>query len=153
MIIKELLTLPAILLTLISFGQSTNAPFKKSNAILIITEMEGNETFISWGKHLSQNGFSIDKSNKDFLTLTTGPKDTSKFNYDYIINSSINDTGTIILNVKWRLKSSILAGTTETEFYDWEYANGKNNVQNIIYRDIFPTIDSFGEYQIQYEKR
>lgn len=150
---RKILTISTILFTLISFGQSTNEPIKKTNTILIMTEMDVNEIFVSWGKHLAQNGFSIDKSNKDFLTLTTGPKDTSKFNYDYIINSSINDIGTIILKIKWRLKSSMLAGTSETLYYDWEYSTGKNNVENIIYKDILATIESFGKFQIQYEKR
>ncbi len=41
---------------------------------------------IPLGRHLAQNGYAIEKSDKDFFTMTTGPKDTSRFNKDFIVN-------------------------------------------------------------------
>ena len=150
---KFLLFVVLISVSVYSFGQTMNEPFKKANTILIETNLPSNEIFTKWGKHLAQNGYSIDKSDNNFLTLTTGPKNTSKFNYDFIVISSVNDSGTVIIKIKWRLNSSIIAGTSETNFYDWEYASGKNNVQNIIYEDLLKTINSFGSFDIKFEKK
>ena len=84
--------------------------------------------------------------------MTTGPKNTIIFNYDFIVISSINDYGTVRIKIKWRLNSNIIVGTSETNFYDWEYAYGRNNIQNIIYQDLMKTINSFGSYDIKFEK-
>ena len=145
-----------VVLVMIPFhiiAQATTEPFKKANTILISTNMSTNDAFTNWGRHLAQNGYSIDKSDNNFYTFTTGPKDTSKFNYDFIINSSVTDSGMVIIKLKWRLKSSILAGTSETQFYDWNFAKGKSNVKGIIYNDLIIIIKSFGTYVITYEKR
>ena len=149
----KFIILPIFVLTIICHGQSEAVPFKKCNTILIQTSLNGNETFMKWGKHLIQSGFTLDKTNKDFLTISTVPKDASRYNMDFILNSSISDSGNIMLNIKWRVKSSILAETDATEFYDWEYSKSKGNIQNIIYNDILPMIKSFGEYIVTYEKR
>ncbi len=149
---KFLLAVILILMSVYSFGQTISEPFKKANTILIETKLPGSDCFTKWGRHLAQNGYSIDKSDDNFLTMTTGPKNTSKFNYDFIVISSVNDSGTVIIKIKWRLNSSIIAGTSETNFYDWEYASGKNNVQNIIYEDLMKTINSFGSYDLKFEK-
>ncbi len=149
---KILLAVILILMSVYSFGQTISEPFKKANTILIETNLPNNECFTKWGKHLAQNGYSIDKSDNNFLTMTTGPKNTSRFNYDFIVISSINDYGTVRIKIKWRLNSNIIVGTSETNFYDWEYASGRNNIQNIIYQDLMKTINSFGSYDIKFEK-
>ena len=134
-------------------AQSSKEPFKKANTILIETEGDGEDAYKQWGRHLAQNGYSIDNSDDTFLTLTTGPKDTSKYNYAFILISTVMDNGTIILTMKWQLKSSILSGTSSTEFYDWEYRTSKGNALNIIHGDVLPTIQSFQPVSITYELR
>jgi hypothetical protein len=145
---KTLLTF-LCLLPLWVMGQS-NEPFKKANTIVIQTGLPAEEAFVKWGKHLAQSGYAIAESSKDFMTLSTGTKDTSRFNYGFITHSSVDDSGTITLKIKWQLKSSMLAGTKETAFYDWEYATAKSNVQNIIYHDLLPAISTFGTYPVSY---
>jgi len=153
MLKKGIITLAFAIISTILFSQSADEPFKKANTIIIETQMDVNDVFLKWGRHLSQNGYSIEKSNRDFYTISTGPKDTSKLNFDFVINSSISDSGTLILKLKWRLKSNLLTNTSETGFYDWEYAKSKGNIQNVIYRDILPIISSFGDFNIIYEKQ
>ena len=141
-----------ILISISSYAQIMVEPFKKANTIIIETNLPEGDLFKKWGKHLAQNGYSIDNSDSNFYTITTGPKNTSKFNYAFIVISSINDSGTVIIKIKWRLNSSIFTNTRKTEFYDWEYAKGRNNVQNIIYKDLIKTIKSFGSFNIKYIK-
>lgn len=150
---KFLILIGLLIMSSFTFGQTMSEPFKKANTIIIETNIPSNEIFTKWGKHLVQNGYSIDKSDNNFLALTTGPQNTSRFNYDFIVISSVNDSGAVIIKIKWRLKSNTIANTSETGFYDWEYASGKGNVQNIIYQDLITTIKSFGAYDIKYEKK
>lgn len=150
--VKALISIILMLVSSHAFGQAMSEPFKKANTIIIETELPPSDCFTKWGRHLAQNGYSIESSDSNFLNMTTGPKNTSRFNYDFIVISSINDSGTIQIKIKWRLNSSFFAGTPETNFYDWEYASGKGNVQNIIYNDLMKTIKSFGTYSIKFEK-
>ena len=135
-------------ITNLCIAQESSEPFKKANTIIIKSDFSGEEAFMKWGKHLVQNGYSFSNNDKTFLTLKTEPRNTSKYNADFIFISSISDDGLITIKIKWRIKSSLLAGTDETDYYDWEYSKGKNNVQGIIYNDLLPTIKSFGSFEI-----
>jgi len=141
-----------ILVTATVWGQTTVEPFKKANTILIETSSKSDSVFIIWGRHLAQNGYAVDKSDNNFFTMTTGPKDTSKYNMDFFVNSVVSSDGTIKIKIKWRIKSSMLAGTKSTEYYDWEYATSKGNIQYVIYADFMKTAKAFGNYQIKYSK-
>lgn len=136
------------LLPFVSQSQHSQKLFKGANTILIETAMDRSEAFTRWGRHLAQNGYSIDKSDNAFYSLTTGPKDTSRSGYDFLVNSSVTDSGTIIITIKWRSKSS-----SETPFDDWQYKPGKANIRSMIFRDIIPIINSLGDFDIYYEKR
>ncbi|QMU30151.1 hypothetical protein [Adhaeribacter radiodurans] len=132
-------------LSLHAFAQT-----KKDNTITVNTGLPASEAFTAWGIHLAANGYSIDKSDTSSFTISTGSKDTSRLNYAYIVNSSVTDSGLVVIRMKWQLKSSALAGTKATDFYDWEYATAKSNVQNIIFQDINKVIQSFGQYPVSY---
>lgn len=129
------------------------APQKKDNIIIISTGLDSEEAFIKWGRHLAQSGYSIDESDKDFLVLTTKPKDTSRLNFNYIISSSVNEGGTIKITMRWQLKSSMLAGTSETGYYDWEYKNEGFHVAGIVYKDVMQVVNSFGDYPVSFAKQ
>ena len=148
---KTLMIISMLLLN-ITF-QEGSEPFKGANIIKINTKLDGNEIYTKWGRHLSQNGYSIEKSNKDFLSIETAPRDTRRFNYEYKVYSVIDDKGVILITIKWRIKSNIIAGTNGTDYYEWEYAKGKGNVQRIIFDEIYETIVAFGNYEISYEKK
>lgn len=135
------------------YAQVSKEPFKKSNTILVETQLTNDEAFASWGRHLASEGYTIDQSNNTFYSITTGPKDTSKFNCDFIVSSTVIDGGTIMIKLKWRIKSSLLVGTQATDFDDWEYMKGKNNICNVIYRDLIATVESFGPYNVTYQKK
>ena len=141
-----------LIVTVTVSGQTTIEPFKKANTILIETGMKSDSVFIVWGRHLAQSGYSIEKSDNNFFTLTTGPKDTSKFNVDFFINSVVLNDGTIKIKIKWRVKSSILARTNATDYYDWEYALSKGNIQYVIHEDFIKAAKMLGDFKIKYSK-
>ena len=64
--------------------------------------------FTACGKHLAQNGYGIAESSPEFLTFTTAAHNTTKFNYEYIINFVVLGNGVIKLTMKWRLKKSVV---------------------------------------------
>lgn len=140
------------MVTVTAWGQTTVEPFKKANTILIETGLKADSMFVVWGRHLAQNGYAIEKSDNNFFTMTTGPKDTSKFNVDFFINSVVLSDGTIKIKIKWRVKSSMLAGTNSTDYYDWEYASSKGNIQYVIHEDFLKTVKTFGDFQVKYSK-
>lgn len=130
-----------------SYAQEYKDMRKGMNEIVIKTDKTPEEAFKSWGRHLAQNGFGIEHSDANFLSISTKPKDTSKMNYDFFINTIIGDNGDIIVTMKWRLKSSWLAGTNATEFYDWELTSYK---RDIFYIDFMDMAKKYGEYEIVY---
>jgi hypothetical protein len=150
---KTILFMILLIVPFVMEAQRSREPSEGTNTILIETGISASDAFLKWGRHLAQNGYSIDKSNNYFYTFTTGPKDTSKFNCDFIVNSTVTDSGTIIVTVKRRTKSDLLAGKLETQFYDWRYDTSKGDVRYVIYQDLRPVIDSFGDYETYYEKR
>lgn len=60
----------------VSFGQSINldAP-KKTNTIILVKEGEALPILIEFAEHLQDNGYSIEKIDKDLLSLSTDFKD------------------------------------------------------------------------------
>src|SRR5690349_15402575 len=114
-------------------GQNEPQPFKKANTILIQTGLPGKEAFTSWGKHLGQTGFSIDKSDGNFFTLTTGTKAPKKYNVEYYLICAVSDSGVIKIRAKWRVPPSSITDFKGTEFFDWEYSASRSNTTNSIY--------------------
>ncbi|PRY14437.1 hypothetical protein CLV24_104250 [Pontibacter ummariensis] len=123
-------------------------PQKQDNAIIIDTGLNGEEAFMQWGRYLAQNGFAIGDSNKDFLTFTTRPKDTSKLNYHYTITSSADEMGKIRLTMRWQKKSSDIVNAPASNFYDWEYSDKARSVQGLVFKDVMELVSSFGNYPI-----
>lgn len=149
---NRLLISTLLVLTISASGQTTIEPFKKANTILVETGLGADSAFVVWGRHLAQNGYSIERSDSNFFTMTTGPRDTSKFNVDFFVNSVVLANGTIKVKLKWRVKSSVLAGTNSTEYYDWDYAASKGNIQYVVHEDFIKTAKTFGQYQFKYAK-
>ncbi len=89
---------------------------------------------------MAQNGYGIAESSLESLTLTTDAHNTTKFNYEYIINSVVLGNGVIKITMRWRLKKSIVGYQNGTDFYDWEYAKSSGNVQKIIFDEVYSYI-------------
>jgi hypothetical protein len=135
---KTLLTI-LCLLPLLVFAQSSE-PFKKANTIVIQTGLSPEEAFQKWGRYLVQSGFTLADTNKDFLTISTGPKDTSKMNFSIRLDASISENGDIVVKPKWQQKSSAIANTRASEFYDWRY----RGMGEVTTQDILATVGGFG---------
>jgi hypothetical protein len=141
---KKLFLLMGLVLGSALCQAQTSEPFKKASTIRIATGLPADDAFVAWGKHLAQNGFTIGETNKDFGQLATNPKDTSKWNYAYVLASTIDEAGVITLKIKWQLKAYNYSLT------EWQYATSKNNIQYIIHQDMLPVFSKFG-YPVTYE--
>ena len=149
---KTKLILAVLLIATTNAFPQKGVPQKGMNAILLNSKLSKEDAFKKWGQCLALNGFSIDKSDTNFTTLTTGPKNTSRLNVDFIVISVVNDSGVVINRLKWRINSSVLAGTQSTEFYDWVYKNEGNNASGNVYKDFITVAKKFSE-DIIFEKR
>ena len=142
------LSILSFLVSLSGFAQSE--PFKKANTIQIETGLPAAEVYKAWGQHLAANGFTIDKSDATFYTIATGPKDTSKLNLAFVVNSAVLDSGTVLVKMKIQVKSSILTNTAATDFSDWQYGGMKGSPNQVVYQDIMKIITSFGQHPVTY---
>jgi hypothetical protein len=143
-----LLSFTLLIFTLTMAAQTDTIPFKGVNTIIIETGLSNGDALDSWGRHLSQNDFTIDKYDDLFFSLTTDPEKTSKYNWVYVVKSSIADTGIIVTQMEWRINTPAYP-----DYWDWDYMKGKGNAQGRIYLDLLPVIESFGDYRVTYEKR
>lgn len=73
---KTMAMLLLMSMSYLSYGQLSykDAP-RKTNTIVITKQGDDLTTLIEFAKHLQDNGFSIDKLDKDFLSLSTDFKD------------------------------------------------------------------------------
>lgn len=73
---KTIITTLLLFIVFFSFGQNekTEAP-KKTNTIIILKEGNAEQILIEFAQHLQDNGYSIEKLDKDLLSLSTGFKD------------------------------------------------------------------------------
>ena len=94
----------------------------------------------------------IEKSDKDFLSLTTGTKNIGH-KQEFLIISSVNNDGIIIIKMKWKKKMGTNRFISDTDFDDWHYTKNKNLIWYVIYEDIMKTINSFGEFDVFYERQ
>ncbi|RDC64621.1 hypothetical protein [Adhaeribacter pallidiroseus] len=138
------------LLFFVLFSLSAYAQAKKDNTITIATSLPVAEAFTAWGKHLAANGFTIDKSDPTFYTISTGQKDTSRLNCTFVVNSSVSDSGQVVVRLKLGIKASPLAGTKATDLSDWQYGGMKGSPNMVVYQDILKVINSFGQYPVTY---
>lgn len=132
--------LACLLLAASSYGQK-----KKDNTILIETGLTGEDAFKAWGKHLGQNGYTIDKSDANFMTISTDIKSASKFSFTFTTNSAIDDKGVIKIKMNWLHPASSSPA-------EWGYATSGNNVNNIIFNDFMKVVKSFGQYPVTFVK-
>ena len=141
--------LPVVLLSFASAAQETNV-FEKANTIIIETRLNPDSIFIAWGRHLAQSGYIIDKSDKDFLSLTTGPKDLDQINIDYIVVSAVDAKGRIKITIRWRTKSFPMTHTRATDYDRWSYRNSKLSSAPQIHNDFVKVAKRFGTFEILY---
>lgn len=115
----------------------TEEPFKKANVIVVKTDTTADAAFMQWGRHLATHGFSIDESNKDFMTLKTGALSTSKLNVLFYVNSNITEDGSV--NIRLKLK----VNTPLSDYSDWDYRGMKGSPMMVVYEDMMKIISEF----------
>ncbi|HON69942.1 MAG TPA: hypothetical protein PL153_02665 [Tenuifilum sp.] len=73
---KPIITTLLVFIVLISFGQNKKieAP-KKANTIIILKKGNAEQILIEFAQHLQDNGYSIEKLDKDLLSLSTDFKE------------------------------------------------------------------------------
>ncbi len=99
---KQLPLIYLLLLTTLTFGQNIyqkdSTVFKKANVIQIYADMADEELYKIAGRTLIQEGFMIEKSDKDFLTLKTENQRVNGYSFKmslaiFIVNKIITIKG------------------------------------------------------------
>lgn len=147
---RTLLVTAALLLTAnFSFGQSE--PFKGATTIMITCSDSGDDLYKRVGQHLISKGAIIDKSSPEFLTITTAPIETSRYNLLFYVTATIIKEK-VRVNTFYKINVDNLAGVGASSFDKWEYRAGKDNAMNVVYLDIMKLIDGFPNTSIEYQK-
>lgn len=136
-------------------GYLNNKPEKGDKKIILVCSDSLEVLYKRIGQYLSVKGYAIENSNKDFLTIKTALRATSKLNYNYILNIVVINN-TINISAQWKLNSSLLAGTQESGFFDWEYTSDKEGtftmtVNSVLFNDLIRNLSDFERLQIRYE--
>jgi hypothetical protein len=123
--------------------------------ILICSDSSDDLLYKRIGQHLSSKGYAIENASRDFLTIKTALRATSKLNYSYFLNVLIVDKK-VTITAQWKLNNSILAGTRESGFVDWKFTGDSEGtfsmtVNSIVYNDIIGNLSGFDRLKINYE--
>jgi hypothetical protein len=140
---------------IIDAGYINDTPQKGDKKIILICSDSLETLYKRIGQHLALMGYAIENASKDFLTIKTALRQTSKLNYSYFLNIIVTNHN-INITAQWKLNNSILAGTRESGFVDWQFTNDKEGsfsmtVNSIIYNDLTKNFSDFDKLRINYE--
>ncbi|WP_026465047.1 hypothetical protein [Adhaeribacter aquaticus] len=127
-------------------------PLVGANIILIKTGETGENAFKKWEKHLEQNGYKIDRSYIDVLTLSTVPKASGNNKFVYLIHTAVTPTGDMAIKLQWQATDNMFTGTKEVDYNNWEHTTTKASPNQVIYQNFLKTAQAFGNYPIEYKK-
>jgi len=127
-----------ILFFLLAFIQDTIP--KKANKIIIHTQSNPEENFISFGKFLIENGYIFENKDKDFFTLVTEPKGVKSggglADYKLLISFVKSD-----INIK--IKMGVHSIITDFSWRDWYYVNRSTTYNKSIFKDFDPCLRKY----------
>jgi len=140
---------------MIDTGYINKPPQKGDKKMILICSDSLENLYKRIGQHLALKGYAIENANKDFLTIKTALRQTSKLNYSYFLNIVVTNHN-VNITAQWKLNNSVLAGTRESGFFDWEFTNDKQGtfsmtVNSIIYNDLVKNFSDFDQLLIDYE--
>jgi len=134
-----------------NFSQVKKEPFTDANLIKIQTALSGEELFNKWSEHLVQNSFSITESNTNLLSFETKERNTPDLIHEYKIFSSIKENGVLHIEIKYRTIANQETKAPFSKFKEWKYSENNNDINKIIFDELYIIISSFGEYEIYFE--
>lgn len=140
---------------LIDIKNINDEPRKGDKKIILICPDSSDVLYKRIEQYLSSKGYAIEQANRDFLTIKTALRATSKLNYNYFLNVLVMNSN-VIITAQWKLNNSILAGTRESGFSDWKFVGDSEGAfsmteNSIIYNDIIRNLEGFERLKINYE--
>ncbi len=107
------------------------------------------------GRHLAMKGYGIENSSKDFLTIKTTLRNTSRMNYSYSLNVLVIDKK-VVFSAQWKLNNGVLVNTRESGLFDWEYTNDKKGtfemtINSALYNDLMENLSDFERIRMEYK--
>jgi hypothetical protein len=128
---------------------------KKGDKKIILTCSDSLEVLYKRiGQHLSLKCYAIENANKDFLTIKTAVRETSKYSVSYFLNVLVMKNE-INITAQLELNDNPLTDTHESGFSDWEYTHEKKGIfitpNSILYNDLIKNFSDFEKLTIRYE--
>jgi len=101
-----------------------------------------------------ENGFIIDKSDSEFLTISTQHKSLAKrpgWSHSWYFNAQFSNT-LITIKPFWsgNIEIEIYGVKSVNKPFEWNYAKGPSNIQNMIYNEIIELVSKYPEVEIFY---
>lgn len=138
-----------------SYKNYNETPHPGDKKIILVCSDSLDNLYKRLGKHIAMKGYAIESSSRDFLTIKTALRPTSRWNISYFL-SVVIETNSAIITAEWKVNNSTLAGTRETGLIDWEFTNDKKSglsmtAQSIIYNDILDVFSDFDKVKVKYQ--
>lgn len=126
-----------------TYAQPHTIPVNGDNTIVINSKGGPDSLYTAVGRALVSSGFVIQTDNRDFLQISTKPKQLSEYDFSYDVSATINDNSITIIPT---IHTTTVLGT-----YAWYHIKAKGTKNGVVLQDILKTFDGIG--QITYEKR
>ena len=147
---KIILILAAGFVALQIFAQTSPEPFRKANTIILQTTKTDSANYIEFQRELMKFDYSVKKSNKEFLTVTTEMHELKTHpNWDFLYFFRIQFIGNnIVIKPYWK-KSLVFLGSAD--IMRWHYKKGGLNVLYPIWKETLEMLKDYGG-EITYKK-
>lgn len=154
---SRILTIILLLLGSTLYSQESTEPFKKVNTIILHTQHSDSMNFKNFARHLMKLDYSLDKTNADFLMLSTEYhhlKKHPKWSHSYLYRINFIDQKIIIKPyIKVGVTIQINVAKTEDNARRWHWAKSRSNVFNMIWDDTIEMLHDYCECKITYKKQ
>lgn len=131
---------------------------KGDNTILIQTKESVPDAFMRMGQLLTSNGFAIANSDKNFWTITTEPRNTSKLNGSEKVTITVKggDNAIIEMNGLIMVNASIYVGYGVSTVPSWNRISNSGmggSLLQVGWNDLFNIAKQFPNATITFENR
>ena len=148
-----ILTTIFLLCTLLVRAQGEPAPFKSANVITVTTTDSAVVALKKIGRALAQQGYMVDRFDKDFLVLVSKPRQLTSYTAPIFLTVRIcaSETSPATLSVAGNY---VMATMFDVKFNTVEYpSHGLRGANSITFKELEKIAKLYPDGQLAYEKR
>jgi hypothetical protein len=136
------------------FSQEKTEPDKQTTTIFLKVSDDAKTAYKNFGRLILDNGFMIEKSDADFLTITTQQKSLAKhpgWSHTWFFNAKFSDNK-ITIQPLWlgNIEISFGAAKSTNSATQWNYVKSKMDIRNMIYEELMELVAKYPNAEISF---